>query len=564
MISSYLDGYSICKLWYCGNNLLNFRIKHGGVRKFEVLIHIPTKFEWPPLVQHLDLLESLSIISSSDYYGPKVLHIPSLPTTLRSIKINLPSDFALLPHFSTLLSLRLPNSYYLNQQELDNLPLTLTQLRVTVQNPASNNTLHITLPQLAKLTITPQYSYHLLTCHFEFPEQLKILKYNASQSTTKFDFNDLPNLTHLHVPSLPFTIYWLEKLPYKLKSLTCTLSILDEASSSALPRYLEYLDIRSYTDGTIGDSVISALPRTLISLTLPKTMLIEQGSTHFLPPSLTHLDADFHSDDPTISFGGRPNLAKLHLPNTLNTLSATGARIILEGGPSALILPNLEVLNTSVRCDAFDFLALQRESPLAASETNLLSLRLPTSLTVLSLRLENATILALIIPPKLRALELGYDTERTQNEKAFPSGWSQSLPPTITSMELELPIYAVNNDWIDHMNLPELKTLTIRNHSFSFDRLMRLPTSLEYLSVRFKGKVDWNGMNLQHMRSLRTLMVWCPEHTNEPTGWIDILPHRLINISMFRNNENPSNTELKHIFSAAGIKSTILEPFNIG
>jgi hypothetical protein len=275
VISCYLDGFSIGRLWFTGDKILIYKFANHGVIRFAHKLGLRrTKFEFPRLVLSMHGLRELVLKRFKQRkYDAFILPMAELPQGLESLVVNFPiqkNSFSkdpngsysplplrdMLPSLSTMI---ISGDFNMDAQTVSALPL-LKILKYSSPNPLREDVVRLLPPSLNSL--------HLRIARYTLglPEQPKeLIPMPNGFSSLKgyclniFDANTASsNLTRLSIPSykilrggtVPYPLLW----PSVAKSLT-KLSIafenVEESSSylesfaGMLPRTLKHLKVSS-------------------------------------------------------------------------------------------------------------------------------------------------------------------------------------------------------------------------------------------------------------------------------------------------------------------------------
>jgi hypothetical protein len=294
MTTAYLYGDDIAYLWFCGSKQLNYKLKEGGVRSFDISLKTWRPLVWPTLALSFNKLDSFGTSFAQNVSCRSLSNISlSFSSSLTKLHLhcyNAYSTFldAICP-VSAPATTRLPN---LQDLWIDGTGSSNTEPR----EPFST-----LFPSLQTLTIAwcdsdrfnqaaPMSSTHfalLLT-----PTLTSLENHWCLYISSGFDFNWPTGLTSLETkmlkddgvgkfelffPSLPSSLLHL-KLHY---SSTSTFSPVDTVWT-LLPAYLLTLACR--VDYVTPDH-IRKLPRTLTELDLNSDCDLSE-----LPPSITSMN----------------------------------------------------------------------------------------------------------------------------------------------------------------------------------------------------------------------------------------------------------------------------------
>jgi hypothetical protein len=290
-VVSYLVSDHICKLYQCGSILLNFVLRHGGVRNFH---HLISHRQWWPTIVSLFQINEFRIemacgefqtINQSDYIYIPEIALKQLPLTLKQLHIG-PKLYCLhrmlFERFYSLQHLSVGHDSWLFDVHSGNtspLPQTLSSLRFTG--------LRSILPTPNPLfTLDSNLTYLELSCRVDEPIVLPatllyfVRNYPASASISsrlcKFEVKQWPSqLIHLEIRDERMKIFnasLVSQLPLSLTYLACYIESMFN-SWDALPSNLRHFE-------PLGGS-------SLFGWEIPANRNLE-----VLPTSLTSIDLD--------------------------------------------------------------------------------------------------------------------------------------------------------------------------------------------------------------------------------------------------------------------------------
>lgn len=236
-VLSLIDGYSLLRLWKCGNKFLNYLIGEGGGCKYFGIVDHASVYclKWPKLLYELKRLESLNItLSLSGKLGTlSDVDVESLPKSLKSLKFGFrdAEDAVCCPE-----ALKRGVREYLDLKTL------FPDLEELVLR-GETNTLHDSIAEVLPLSLT----------------QLTLGGANLKPS-------------------------FIGKVPPHLCSLDLS-GLKGVQTFTELPRYLTKLALPC----DLTPTNVMGFPPTLLSLTLTGVVSIEDTELAFLPPHLLYL-----------------------------------------------------------------------------------------------------------------------------------------------------------------------------------------------------------------------------------------------------------------------------------
>lgn len=554
-ITQYLSAFHITRLWICGSIGLQGTLSRSGVHtwRFQVGPRF-TRLTWP-----VSLLRALQapnfVITLPSKLIPLATEsiVASLPSTLRRLELIstyddiLPSvsygSFSSFASFEHLIELHLGFENALKDPEaLNFLPTNLRTLRAVADftNLDSRVKPLLNLESLSLRLIRPSEIY----LKFDMLPNLTSLRLSACGPVS---LGALPeNLKSLHFPMI-MDHKTIQGLPSGLVSLSTIFATVNALSLAlALPRALTDLDIDStcVSNFTAPFDFIGALPRTLKALDLGSIKVFPRTSPQ-LPPSLSLLSAEFCLDH-------RDQSAEVFLPSTLEHFVQRGPvmRVANPLPPNlrSLSCPALNInsavrttwpehLSTLITCvdESRDMRGPPKGSSFQLSVEALLdrhfadideSLRIPESLTHLNVYFLRGSLLTALMGPQLQTLKLATDVSAI--DSTFLPRWSKVLPSTLTDLEVRgVPI---DEQWLDHVNLPHLRFLHLERFNVPEDRLTALPTSLEKIDIDQFPFFQW-AVDLKKYNRLRFLRI-ATKDVHPPTFLPSLLPSSLEKLSI--------------------------------
>lgn len=127
--------------------------------------------------------------------------------------------------------------------------------------------------------------------------------------------------------------------------------------------------------------------------------------------------------------------------------------------------------------------------------------------------------------------------ERDVYERQFPSGWACLLPKTLKHLTLNVPHRSIDDQWVDDLDCPQLKSLAFLNPvGFSCSKVPSLPLSIEDIILKLRNDIDWNEIDLNNRKQLRVLYLSTQsKFMNWPAGndaLLQTIPPRLVSIAL--------------------------------
>jgi hypothetical protein len=513
MITYLVSAYDIGNLWFCGSQLLNWKLsKAGGVTSFFFHQDSYHSALWPQLASHLEHLSLFSVtIRNYDGNFPEYQpDISSIPRNVKKLVLNISDSYfcfqtALRDHpdkFKNLESISLGGNEaeFLPLWEESRLP-ALTSLLISFSF-SSPTTLDIrTIPRsLTKLSLfefktlqenldirfsnsLTDLSLQLGSC-WDFlhllPENLLSFKCNIDEVGPDFlnyNWKCLPSsLTELELSMEVCSLDFIESLPPNLTSFATTGLKLPNTSSTAtmiraLPRSLTKFQTRFETP--VSSDIVAALPRGLRRIPRGENAW---ESAHLLPPTTTSANLARISDTPidsSLVLSLPPSLLDFTIddltPSIAKLIPPKVTTIMLSNGPlEAETVKNLPPSLTSL------FIVFKQ--PLVEAES---LMDLPRQMKILdilpsSYGLDDGlaevvpiiipTASALWLPPALVELTLGIIEVKG-------SEWYSLLPATLNLLKLgvvDLPKKALLKiPCRKNLNALELRTRVAPRHGWS-------------------------------------------------------------------------------------------------
>lgn len=560
-ISEYLSAFDVARLWLCGSLALQRTLARNGVDTWR--FQVGSRFErlaWPSILMRTLQAPNVIVALPSRLIPPIIgAIISSMSLTTRRFQLlstfdGLPpsSSYGVISNFSRftcLLELSLGFEVVISaSEELNQLPASLRKL-CAVAAFETLDSRSLSLPNLEELCLR----FTVGECYLKL-DKLQTLTSLTLIAPGQLTWTTLPNSLQLLSYSQSMSSDLIRELPSGLTSLTTRIFGRDAMSTAlALPRTLIELNLTSSSTSKslMPNDFLSALPRTLIRLDL-RNMMLDSRSSHHLPPSLVKLSLEFssHHLDKT---------AEIKLPSTVECIVQRGAPIPIANPlpPKlrSLTCPMLNI-NSSVHIDWPESLATlktainesrdMRGPPKGGrfqlSIEDLLerhfadideSLRVPASLTHLDVHFLRGSLLTALMAPGLLFLKLR--TDRSAIDSTFLPRWSKVLPTTLTDLDVEG--VTVDEQWLDNMDLPQLRFLRLGQLSVPGGCLTELPTSLETLDIDELPNFQWN-VDLRKYRHLRYLRI-ATKNSRPTMELASLLPSSLEKLSLSASEDVP-------------------------
>lgn len=494
-ITRFLKSYEIVRLWLTGSSLLRFKMYHGGVTSVRHestrMAVFPSKF--PPLLRHFNRLlelEFVDIRTSLSEAQCSSLAMWALPTKnlvsldLSHVQISLSLDFS---SFLALKSLACPDEYSYSTLEVKYPPnITCLRCRNASIIPSSFSSFPKTLKSFYLSILHCSFvdlndsSWKINYASFEHLETLDLSSPSFSQipSFSGWCAGFPSSLTHLQlnygIDGLFNTDDVFFLLPRQLSFLIlrfpkhCAKRVLGKSLFHPLPRSLKHFEFTFGNNILLSADAASSLPESLTFLSLVD-IVIHPTTTSFLPPSLTYLG--MMNDRLDIKEEDRDDISllpKTCFPQALRTVFMVEMSSFYRDLPRSITKLVLSCAPSSEQSlELGQFSTLWHLQLRMTYLKNPISMSLPDSLLSLDLslkgKIKDGTMVGMgpgkLFPPNLTRLDFIFSSTKDERNHTPPEDWSEQLPPTLTSMELQMGSSSFGKSFA---HLPRLFVATIR------------------------------------------------------------------------------------------------------